>query len=394
MATLTATKIVYGSSLTSANHNQGLIDIENWLNGVTASADMTITGAMTAASYASSGNITINTNKFTVAGATGNTVVAGTLGVTGNVRLGTQAIKNTTSLTLQLGIGNILFYDGADATGNVMLNHNAYYASGYKAYATGMASQILQTNGYIKLNVSNGSVSADATVTWVTALTINNDSTVSIASTTDSSSTTTGSLITAGGLGVAKRSSFGDRMTIDYSSTLRALQITSSNSNAYGIYINLSGNAGAGKEAFQIDNSGGNVFKVLDTGSVYTSGDIYTTAWTNYSSTSTIVGWSSFTYKVLDYKKVGKTVFVNFRFEGTSNSATTTFTLPVASRNEANVVFLSTGLAVDNGGTAVAARIQVSTASTTVTLYSTMSASSWTASGFKAMYGQFFYETD
>jgi hypothetical protein len=40
-------------------------------------------GAITATSYTSSGNITINTNKFVVTGATGNTSVGGTLGVTG-----------------------------------------------------------------------------------------------------------------------------------------------------------------------------------------------------------------------------------------------------------------------------------------------------------------------
>lgn len=40
-------------------------------------------GAITATSYASSGNITINTNKFVVTGSTGNTSVGGTLGVTG-----------------------------------------------------------------------------------------------------------------------------------------------------------------------------------------------------------------------------------------------------------------------------------------------------------------------
>lgn len=53
----------------------------------------TISGALTGGSLVSAGNITINTDKFTVAGASGNTVVGGTLGVTGAVTLSSSLIR-------------------------------------------------------------------------------------------------------------------------------------------------------------------------------------------------------------------------------------------------------------------------------------------------------------
>lgn len=50
--------------------------------------------------------------------------------------------------------------------------------------------------------------------------------------------------------------------------------------------------------------------------------------WTDYSGTSTIVGWSSYTNKELGYKKIGKLVFVAYRILGAGNSTSISFTLP------------------------------------------------------------------
>jgi len=52
------------------------------------------------------------------------------------------------------------------------------------------------------------------------------------------------------------------------------------------------------------------------------------TDWVDYSATSTIVGWSSFTTKIIKYRVLGKQVFVYCVINGTSNSTTTSFTLP------------------------------------------------------------------
>lgn len=74
------------------------------------------------------------------------------------------------------------------------------------------------------------------------------------------------------------------------------------------------------------------------------------TAWTDYSATSTINGWSSFTTKFIQYYKIGKLVTVQFFLSGTSNSATTNFTVPFTTVNTAGTrVFMLTSAIVDNG---------------------------------------------
>ena len=112
---------------------------------------------------------------------------------------------------------------------------------------------------------------------------------------------------------------------------------------------------------------------------------------TDYSAISTIVGWSSFTSKVLTYLKIGKLVLVQYYISGTSNSATTTVTLPYAVAG--GLDNFGVGYAIDNGGAAVPARFQI----TGSTLYLSPSMSTgwtvWTASGTKTVRGHFFYFT-
>jgi hypothetical protein len=70
------------------------------ISGAVAYPDGLTAGAAGITAVASSGNIAVNTNKFTVAAASGNTVVAGTLGVTGNVAV------NTDKFTVAAASGN------------------------------------------------------------------------------------------------------------------------------------------------------------------------------------------------------------------------------------------------------------------------------------------------
>lgn len=90
--------------------NSGDIDVTGDDLGavVTLSDAQTITGIKTHSvgivanggiTAGSSGNIAINTNKFTVAASSGNTVVAGTLGVTGASTLGAATISGVASLS-------------------------------------------------------------------------------------------------------------------------------------------------------------------------------------------------------------------------------------------------------------------------------------------------------
>jgi hypothetical protein len=58
------------------------------------------------------------------------------------------------------------------------------------------------------------------------------------------------------------------------------------------------------------------------------NGKLDNNAWVDYSATSTITGWASFTLKQLKYKIVGNMMFVNYALYGTSNANTTSFTLP------------------------------------------------------------------
>lgn len=122
-----------------------------------------------------------------------------------------------------------------------------------------------------------------------------------------------------------------------------------------------------------------------------TNTDIYSTVWTNYTSSSTITGWSSFTESRIYYKRVGKLCFVKFRITGTSNSTTTQFTLPY---NSNGFAMLNAIVAMDNGSAVqTGPYVSINTSGTAVLgIGIGYSASAWTASGDKRVYGEFFYE--
>jgi len=111
------------------------------------------------------------------------------------------------------------------------------------------------------------------------------------------------------------------------------------------------------------------------------------TDWIDYSSTSTIVGWSSFTTKVIRYRVIGKQVFFSVVLEGTSNSISSSFTLPFQSKN---IGSLNMGYSTNNGVNVIGA-FDASMNSSICVLYQNLT-SVWTASGSKRIYGQFFYE--
>ena len=122
------------------------------------------------------------------------------------------------------------------------------------------------------------------------------------------------------------------------------------------------------------------------------TGDIYTNAWADYSATSTVVGWVSFTTKSIYTKKIGKTVFVSYSIAGTSNAATASFTVPytIASPNFYSV----SGYASDAGGTPVAGNIVVVAGGVVIDLRKDATTNAaWTASGTKTVLGRFSYES-
>lgn len=113
------------------------------------------------------------------------------------------------------------------------------------------------------------------------------------------------------------------------------------------------------------------------------------TAWTDYSATSTIVGWSSYTTKSIYYKDIGKTRFVTFNLFGTSNSTSISFTLPSASSNTVDIVFACR--AYDNGVEGATGLASIAANASTVNCYRS-ALSAWTASGTKIVSGQFTYQ--
>lgn len=117
------------------------------------------------------------------------------------------------------------------------------------------------------------------------------------------------------------------------------------------------------------------------------------TGWTDYSTTSTIVGFGAFTTKKIYYLKLGKQVFVSFYLDGTSDAVTLTFTLPVASGATVDY-YESVARGIDNGVALVTpCKVQLPASSSTVTVSTTLTGTGWTAANQKLVVGQLWYVT-
>ncbi len=127
-------------------------------------------------------------------------------------------------------------------------------------------------------------------------------------------------------------------------------------------------------------------------GAVHFGGDVYSTANADYGSTSTVVGWTSFTTKIIRYAVLGKFVFVAFDIGGTSNTTGASFTLPVASANYTLTYEGMMGETTDNGTLAsTPGRYALATNSSTVTCFKDAANATFTNSGTKRIIGQFWY---
>ena len=111
------------------------------------------------------------------------------------------------------------------------------------------------------------------------------------------------------------------------------------------------------------------------------------TSWTNYAAISTIVGWSNPT-KVLNYATIGKLMFVQFSIVGTSNSTSTSFTLPFTA-NGAQTFSISVVRDNSTWQTYPGYASMLSGAST-VNCYIDATGAGWTASNDKRIIGSFF----
>ncbi len=123
-------------------------------------------------------------------------------------------------------------------------------------------------------------------------------------------------------------------------------------------------------------------------------GDVYSTAWTTFGSSSTIIGWEDplATSTLINYKKVGNLVFIQFYLDGVSDTTAVTFTLPFTQVNT-NGVELKVAIQVgDNGGATVVGLLVLAANSATANCFLDMAGTAWTASGNKRVQGQFWFE--
>lgn len=149
------------------------------------------------------------------------------------------------------------------------------------------------------------------------------------------------------------------------------------------------GTVGAGNNILAIRDWGSTKFIFDASGVMWLSGDIYTDTWTDYSATSTIVGWSSFTTKILYYKKVGKLVFVSFSFIGTSNSTAASFSLPYSAASPTGITI---PVNADDNGAQITKAVGYLGDASTLSFYVDGGGTGWTNSGSKQVRGQFFYQ--
>lgn len=120
------------------------------------------------------------------------------------------------------------------------------------------------------------------------------------------------------------------------------------------------------------------------------SADFYSTQWTDYSDTSTIVGWSSYTTKEIWYKKIGNLVFVQFHISGTSDAGDASFTLPYSQQGNLQMNLV---IRVKNSGTIQIGLAILPISSSTLSCYANLTGAGFTSSGDKYILGQFWYET-
>jgi hypothetical protein len=129
-----------------------------------------------------SGSIAINNtlSGFTSTGIDDNaTSTAITIDSSENVGIGVVPESwNSSFNILQISKGYLAKW-GTSGSGEFEVGNNAYYDTGYKYQEDGHATKMHQQNGEIKFKVAP-SGTADAAISWTTAMTINNNGRISV----------------------------------------------------------------------------------------------------------------------------------------------------------------------------------------------------------------------
>jgi len=114
--------------------------------------------------------------------------------------------------------------------------------------------------------------------------------------------------------------------------------------------------------------------------------------WTDYSATSTVAGFASFTDKEIYYKRVGSIVYVVVYISGTSNDTAAQLTLPYAA---ASAPTATQGYARvrDNGTWQAAGLFYLPASSSTCSFYINSAGGVFVNSGTKSLMCEFWYHT-
>lgn len=115
--------------------------------------------------------------------------------------------------------------------------------------------------------------------------------------------------------------------------------------------------------------------------------------WVNYSSLSTISGFSTLNTVVIKYLKIGKAYLYYFFISGVSNAANFTFTIHTV--HLGNTYFTAGGLTRNgNNLSNNPPRITITSNSSTISLLANLTGSTWTAASIKEASGWFVVESN
>ncbi len=111
-------------------------------------------------------------------------------------------------------------------------------------------------------------------------------------------------------------------------------------------------------------------------------------SWSRYESTSNIIGWAAGATKTINYTKIGKLLFVQYYFTGTSDSTAVSFTLPYTASGTQG--FPTAFLTDNNIPLTTNGYTSIVDGTSHVDVYSTGAGGAWTAANLKVVIGAFF----
>jgi len=127
------------------------------LSGAAGTFSSTLTaGASTLASAAITGDLAVNTNKFTVAAASGNTLIAGTLGVTGATTLSSTLTAGTSTLT-SLSVTNNETVGGTLGVTGATTLANTLFVTGAGTFSSTLAAGATTVASLVSPSITGGS---------------------------------------------------------------------------------------------------------------------------------------------------------------------------------------------------------------------------------------------